>query len=137
MNDYFHLTLSPREVNAVSALGLAHIGDGVFELMVRAYLCCEGHSRAGELHRLTVSYVSAPSQARFCAALLPLLDEQEQAFYRRGYNTHPHMIPKNASKHEYACATGLEALFGALYLLGETDRLNELFSRLMEARHAV
>lgn len=137
MNDYFHLALSKREVNAISALGLAHIGDGVFELMVRAYLCCDGHPKAGELHRMTVSYVSAPSQADFCRTLLPLLTPDEQAYYRRGYNAHTHMIPKNATKQEYACATGLEALFGALYLLGETDRLNELFARLMEVRHAL
>lgn len=70
-------------------------------------------------------------------AMLPLLTPEELAHYRRGRNTHVHGIPKNATHEEYAKATGLEALFGALYLAGQTDRLNQLFILTMEDSHAL
>ena len=60
------------------------------------------------------------------------MTEDEYAYYRRGKNAHTHAAPKSATKAEYAKATGLETLFGALYLLGQTERLNELFALLME-----
>ena len=76
--------------------------------------------------------MKATSQARFVDKLLPLLTEEETAYYRRGKNAHVHAVPKSATPAQYAKATGLEALFGALYLAGQTDRLNELFHRVME-----
>ena len=71
--DYFAPNMSLAEVNRISMLGLAHIGDGVYELMTRAMLCRGGHTAIGELHRLTVSFVKAPAQAKAAAKLLPLL----------------------------------------------------------------
>ena len=76
--------------------------------------------------------VKATSQAKFADKLLPLLTEEELAYYRRGKNAHVHAVPKSATPAEYAKATGLEALFGALYLAGKTQRLNELFKAVME-----
>ena len=116
----------------LSSLGLAHLGDSVFEIMVRAWLCLGGKSRVKDLHRATVRYVAAPAQAARFARIAPLLDEEENAVFRRGRNTAPHSVPKAASRGEYQTATGLEALFGWLYLQGRTDRLNQLFAAMME-----
>ena len=113
-------------------LGLAHIGDGVYELLTRTMLCLQGHSAAGELHRLTVSFVRAEAQARAAERVLPLLDEEELAVYKRGRNAHVHGVPQNANVGDYHAATGLEALFGWLYLQGQQERIRELFDRIME-----
>ena len=85
----------------------------------------------GRLHQDTIAMVKATAQAKFVDKLLPLLNEEELAWYRRGRNAHVHAVPKSATPQEYAKATGLEALFGALYLAGRTDRLNELFQTVM------
>ena len=77
--------------------------------------------------------VKASSQAKFAEKMLPLLTEEELAYYRRGKNSHVHAVPKSATPAEYAKATGVEALFGALYLMGRKDRLNEIFLSVMEA----
>ena len=130
--DVFAPNMSVVEVNRISMLGLAHIGDGVYELMTRTMLCREGHTAIGELHRLTVSRVKAPAQAKAAEKILPLLDEEETAIYKRGRNTHVHGVPQGANAGEYHAATGLEALFGYLYLLGRRERLNTLFAAIME-----
>lgn len=132
MTDYFHLNAAPDTVRAISSLGLAHLGDGVFEVMVRSWLCLRGKARPRDLHRATVKYVAAPAQAAAVERLLPILTEEEAGVYRRGRNTAPHSVPKAASRAQYQSATGLEALFGWLYLQGRTDRLNQLFSTMME-----
>ena len=133
MENLFALQFTPQQVNAISNLGLAHMGDGVYELLCRSYLCCQGEKTVLRLHRDTVALVKAGTQAAVAEALLPHLTEEELAFYRRGKNAHTHAAPKAASRAEYARATGLEALFGALYLLGRTQRLNELFFLGLEA----
>jgi ribonuclease-3 family protein len=132
MENYFKLNFTPQQVNAMTNLALAHVGDGAYELLVRSYLCTRGDKTVLKLHRDTVELVKAPTQAKFADKILPHLTEDEAAYYRRGKNSHTHAAPKSASPKEYAKATGLEALFGALYLLGRTDRLNELFQILIE-----
>lgn len=132
MTDYFHLNATQETINTISNLGLAHLGDGVYELMVRSWLCLHGKATAKGLHRAAVHYVAAPSQARRAEKILPLLTQEEQDVYRRGRNTSPHSIPQNASREEYQAATAVEALFGWLYLQGRNDRLNELFAKMME-----
>lgn len=127
MENYFQMNFTPLQVNGVSNLGLAHIGDAVYELMCRTYLCSRGDKTVLKLHRDSVALVKAPTQAKFADKLIPHLTEEEMDFYRRGKNSHTHTAPKSASRQEYAKATGLETLFGALYLQGRTDRLNELF----------
>lgn len=131
MTDYFHLDMPRDRLLSLSSLGLAHLGDSVFEVMVRSWLCLHGRAKARDLHRATVQYVSAPAQAAAAARILPLLDEEESGVFRRGRNTAPHSVPRAASREEYQTATALEALFGWLYLQGRTDRLNELFSVIM------
>ena len=136
LQDQFHHSMDARRIGQISALGLAHCGDAVFELLVRAWLCESGRATCKDLHRATVRYVCAGAQARRADRMLPLLDEQELAQYRRGRNAHVHMIPKNATHREYAMATGLECLFGYLYLSGQTGRINELFQLTMEDANA-
>ena len=131
MTDYFHLNLERDALLSLSSLGLAHLGDGVFEVMVRSWLILRGKARAKDLHRATVRYVAAPAQAAAVERLLPLLTPEEADVYRRGRNTAPHSVPKAASRAQYQAATGLEALFGWLYLQGRTERLNELFEFIM------
>lgn len=132
MENLFQMNFTPQQVNAISNLGLAHIGDGVYELLCRTYLCLQGDKTVLKLHNDTVNMVKATAQAKYADKLKPHLSEEEMAYFRRGKNAHTHAAPKSATKAEYAKATGLEALFGALYLLGRTDRLNELFHILME-----
>ena len=134
MENYFQMNLPKAEIDAISNLGLAHIGDAVFELLCRSYLCARGGKNVGNLHRDTIAMVKATAQAEFVDKLLPLLTQEETAYYRRGKNAHVHAVPKSATAAEYAKATGLEALFGALYLAGKTERLNELFRAVMEER---
>ena len=137
MENYFHLQMDQKQVGAISNLGLAHIGDGVFELLTRSWLCAHERLTVGRMHKDTISLVQAKAQARFADKLLPLLSEDERAYYRRGKNSHVHAVPKSCTPAEYAKATGLEALFGALYLLGRTDRLNELFVTVMEELYGI
>ena len=132
MENYFDLNFTVQEVNAISNLGLAHMGDCVFEILCRAYLCTRGDRTVDKLHKDTIHMVKATAQARFADKMLPLLSEEELAWYRRGKNSHVHAVPKSATPAEYAKATGVEALFGALYLLGRKDRINEIFKTVME-----
>ena len=134
--DYFHLNASREELLNMSSLGLAHLGDGVFELMVRAWLCLHGKVKVKDLHRATVSYVAATAQAAAMERLLPLLTPEEADVYRRGRNTAPHSVPRAATRAQYQSATGLEALFGWLYLQGRTERLNELFEAVMAPQNS-
>lgn len=127
MENYFQMNMSKRDIDAISNLGLAHIGDGVWELLCRSFLCARGGTTVNRLHRDTISMVRATAQAAYIDKILPLLTEEETAYYRRGKNSHVHAVPKGATPAEYGKATGLESLFGALYLAGKTERLNELF----------
>ena len=127
MENFFEINLPKEKIDAISNLGLAHMGDGVFELLCRGYLCAQGHTNVLELHKRTVAMVKAPAQATFMDRILPQLTEQELSYYRRGKNAHVHAVPKGATPAQYAKATGLEALFGRLYLEGKLERINELF----------
>ena len=132
MENYLKMNFEKSQVDAISNLGLAHMGDCVFEIFCRSYLCAQGGKTVDKLHRETIHMVKATSQAKFVEKLLPLLTEEELAYYRRGKNSHVHAVPKSATPAEYAKATGLEALFGALWLMGRTERLNELFNAMRE-----
>ncbi len=119
--------MTNQELLAMSALALAHVGDAVFELKVRTYLCTSGLCVHRNLHRETVARVCAPAQAAFVDKLLPILTEEEMAVYKRGRNAHVHAIPKNATAAQYGKATGLEALFGYLHLSEQSERIDVLF----------
>ena len=126
--DYFNLSLPEEELGALSNLALAHIGDCVYELLVRSYVICGKKLTNRQMHNETVRYVSAAAQAKAMETLLPLLTEEERTVYRRGRNTHVNSVPKHAGVGAYHAATGLECLFGWLYLRGRRERINELFA---------
>ena len=109
------------------------MGDGVYELMARTYVVGQKGGLARQMHQRTVELVRAQTQARAIRGLLreEVLTEEEKQVFLRGRNCHSHAAPKSASPEDYAHATGLEALFGWLYLQGQTQRLNELFAVLM------
>ena len=132
MENLFEIVMEPSQVKAITNLGLAHIGDGVYELLCRSYLVNKGGKTVLKLHKETVELVKAPTQAKFADKLKPMLTEEEMDYFRRGKNAHTHAAPKSATPQEYAKATGFETLFGALYLLGRRDRLMELFTVCME-----
>lgn len=134
MCNYLNPSVSDADLCACSTLSLAHVGDGVFELMARTYIACHGGITSAALHRRTVEMVRASAQAKDVAALLPFLTDEERAVFIRGRNSKPKTIPKGASHADYASATGLEALFGWLYLKGSAARLCELFDRIVEYR---
>ena len=130
------MIVSEKELGAMSALALAHVGDAVYDLLVRTMLCRSGKLTAGQLHRETVRYVSAPAQAEAAKRILPRLTEAESAVFRRARNAHGHAAPKGASPGEYHAASALEALFGWLYLREEKERILELFMIIMEESYA-
>ena len=132
MENFFQMNFTREQVNGISNLGLAHIGDGVYELMVRSYLCAKGNQTVKTLHRDSIHMVNAVTQAAVAEKLLPDLSEEEMGYFRRGKNSHTHAAPKAATPQQYALATGLETLFGALYLFGRLDRLNQLFRKGIE-----
>ena len=132
MENLFEMNMDRKDIDAISNLGLAHMGDCVYEILVRAWLCSRGGKTVDRLHRDTITMVKATYQAKFADNMLPLLTETELAYYRRGKNSHVHAVPKSATPAEYAKATGVEALFGYLFLSGQKDRANEIFNLVME-----
>ena len=130
------MILSDGEVRAMSALALAHMGDAVYEILARREFCRSGKLTAGELHRQTIRYVSAPAQARAAEKIRPHLTGEEEAVYRRGRNRHVNSVPRGATKAEYHAATALEAVFGYLWLTGAHGRVHELFEAIMEVEDA-
>ena len=132
MENYFALHMSDNDIRAISSIGLAHLGDAVYELLVRAYLCSHGKATGKGLHRAAVELVKAPAQAKRADIILPLLTDEELAVFKRGRNAHVNTIPHNASRSDYLKATALECLLGYLYLQGATQRINGLFDAMME-----
>ena len=132
MENYFDTTLTDDQLRAISSIGLAHMGDAVFEILVRTWLCAHGKATGKGLHQATIALVRAESQAKRAEAILPLLTEEEMAVFRRGRNAQVHSIPAHASRAQYGEATALEALLGWLWLKGRKDRVNELFCAMME-----
>ncbi|MEA4813589.1 MAG: ribonuclease III domain-containing protein [Oscillospiraceae bacterium] len=131
MDNYFDVHMAADDINAISSIGLAHIGDAVYEVLVRAWLCVHGKATGKGLHRATVALVCAPTQAKYASRITGELTDEEAAVFRRGRNAHVHSVPQNASRGEYQEATALEALFGWLYLNGRRERINELFVKMM------
>ena len=132
MENFFEMNMPKQDIDAISNLGLAHMGDCVFEILCRAYLCAKGEKTVDRLHRDTINMVKATSQAVFADKMLPLLSEEELAYYRRGKNSHVHAVPKSATPAQYAKATGVETLFGYVFLSGQKERANEIFNIVME-----
>ena len=123
--------LKNTDPDLLSPLTLAFVGDTVFDLLVRGNLVMQANRPVGKLHPLAATKVCAAAQARDARDVAPLLTAREADIYRRGRNAHTGRIPKSASSAEYHSATGLEALFGWLYLSGRDDRIEELFEHII------
>ena len=115
------------EIDGIGGGALAYLGDTVIEITVREKLVKTGIRDVGELNRMSRDYVTAKNQSKALEKILPALDEEETAIYKRGRNAHGVSIPKSASANEYRRATGMEALFGWLYLKGRNERIREIF----------
>ena len=133
--DYLSAHLTDDEIRAISTIGLAHLGDAVYELLVRTWLCVHGKATGKGLHRATIALVCAAKQAELGERLQPLLTEEERDVFRRGRNANVHTIPHSADRATYQAATALEALFGWLYLMDRRERVNELFAAMMEGQN--
>lgn len=120
------------EGNSLNGLSLAFIGDAVYEIMVREHLLEHGSLQVGKLHKKAVEYVRASFQAEVFDFLEPVLTEEENGILHRGRNASATHIPKGANAIEYRKATGVEALFGWLYLEQKNERIRELFSLILE-----
>ena len=135
MTDVF----APLDGSVLQELGpleLAHVGDGVYELLVRTHLARRGGGKVGDKHRSAVAYVSAPAQAAAAERLQSALTEEEQHIYHRGRNAHVHGCPAGCTPAQYHAATALEALFGYLWLAGQRERVGQLFAMILEGDHA-
>lgn len=119
----------PRRMGTAA---LAFMGDAVYSMLVREHLCCRSICKAGKLHSEAVAMVCCESQAAHMLRIMDMLTDEERAVYMRGRNTHTSHVPKNSGVGDYRSATGLEALFGFLYLDGQLARMRELFERLTE-----
>ena len=121
--------IQPRQL---SPLNLAFIGDCIYEILVREALGCEANRPVNELHRESVKYVSAKAQTEAYAKIKDMLTEEETAQFKRGRNAKVGHSPKSATDAEYHTATGIEALFGYLYLSGKTERIKQLFAAITD-----
>ena len=129
--------LTEREANQYSPLSLAFLGDSVYELKVREKIFLSANMPASKLHSLKVSRVCAEYQSRAVEVLMPVLSEKEEAVLKRGRNATGNTVPKHASAVDYRRATGLECLFGYLHLIGEEQRIAELFDLVWDMEEFV
>lgn len=119
-----------KDVNAkqLSPLNLAFIGDCIYEILVRESLVASANRPVNDLHKESVKYVSAKAQTKAFEKIEALLSEEEMTAFKRGRNAKVGHNPKSASSQEYHIATGVEALFGYLYLTDNMKRIKELFN---------
>lgn len=117
----------------LSPLDLAFVGDGVYELLVRSHLAAGGSRPVGKLHEMAVGMVRAEAQSEVYHLLEPVLTEEEAAVLKRGRNAHNTKAPRHTDPSQYRRATGVEALFGYLYLTGQNERIEELFDLILAA----
>ncbi len=120
------------DINIINSPNLAFLGDAIFDLMVREMLVSKFNLPVGKLNDKKIKMVSCHSQSIQIKKIMNFLTEQEISIYKRGRNTKLSNIPKNASVAEYHNATGLEVLFGFLYLKGSLNRLKEIFLLIVE-----
>lgn len=118
-----------REVNASS---LAYIGDSVYEVYARCHVALRGAGDSNKMHKKNIAYVSAEAQAIAIRELEKELTEEEEGFFRRGKNSNPQSVSKNASPSDYKYATGFEALIGFLFLDNQQERLDYIIMKAFE-----
>ncbi len=117
------------ELNTMSPLVWAYVGDSVYELFIRTHLIKTTKLKPHQMHIETIKFVKASAQADIIDRIKDILTEEELDIVRRARNCESHHIPKNADVMEYKYATGLEGLIGYLYLSGKTERMNEILEK--------
>lgn len=127
------MKMDDRTINSIPTLNLAFIGDGVYDLLVREYLVTHSASHVGELNKMKVDLVNCKSQAAFMKRIMEHLSEDEVEVYKRGRNAKVNSASKHSTLSDYHAATGMEALFGWLYLKGRQERINELFTLIINS----
>lgn len=120
------------DVKGMPSLSLAFIGDSVYEILVREHLCKLNVGKVGVMNKLKVDMVCCKAQAEAVKKILPQLTDEEQGVFRRGRNVTVNSASKSSSLADYHAATGLEALFGYLYLSGREERCRQLFNIITE-----
>lgn len=111
---------------------LAYIGDSVYELYARCHVSTKSAGQSGKMHKKTIRYVSAEAQAMVVRELMEELTEQEESYFRRGKNSNPPTMSKNASPADYLYATGFETLIGYLFLDNQSARLDYIINKAFE-----
>ena len=132
MEDIINIEKSPEEVNVMSPLIWAYVGDCVYELFIRTYLVNTTNLKPHKLHIEAIKYVKAHAQAEILNKIYDDLTEEEKDIVRRGRNTENHHLPKNSNVQEYMYATAFEALIGYLYLTKQHERLKEILQKTVK-----
>lgn len=122
------------KVNTMSPLTWAYIGDAVYELYIRNHLVETTNLKPNKLHKASINFVKAKSQAQILNELNEYLTEEEKEIVRRSRNTQNHHLPKNANPTDYMYSTAFEGLIGYLYLSKQQERLNEILKKVLEIR---
>ena len=130
MKEFIELKKDEQEVNLMSPLTWAYVGDCVYELYVRTKLVNETNLKPHSLHIQAIKKVKASSQAETLNKIYEELTEKEKEIVRRGRNAENHHLPKNANVQDYMYATAFEALIGYLYLTKQNTRLKEIFDKI-------
>lgn len=130
-------TKAKEEANKLSPIVLAFMGDAVYEILVRNYIVSVLHTPASKIHNACVNFVKASAQAEAVKIITPSLTDEEHTILRRGRNANTTHVPKSSTPADYRYATGLEALFGYLYLSGRVDRINEIFDIIAQSKDTI
>ena len=131
MEEFIDLNRTEKEINLLSPLTWAYVGDCVYELYIRTNLVEKTTLKPHNLHIETIKYVKAKAQAEYLEKIQDKLTEEEKDIVRRGRNTENHHLPKNSNVQEYMRATAFEALIGYLYLSKKFKRLKEILSYII------
>ena len=129
MEEFINIERNESEVNMMSPLTWAYVGDCVYELYIRTELINRTNLKPHKLHIESIKYVKAQAQAEFLKKIYDDLTEEEQEIIRRGRNAENHHLPKNCNIQDYMYATAFEGLIGYLYLSGQKERLDEILSK--------
>lgn len=132
MSELFERNKTEEEVNLLSPLIWAYIGDCVYESFIRLHLVNKSNAKPNKLHRESIQYVKAKSQAEALDLILEMLSEKEQEIVRRGRNVQNHHVAKNASVADYTKSTAFEGLIGYLYLTKQDERLKEILDNIIK-----
>lgn len=129
IEEFIPINKSPEEINQISPLVWAYVGDCVYELYIRTYLVDTTNLKPHKLHIESIKYVKAGAQAKFLEEFYDFLTDEEKDIVRRGRNANNHHLPKNSNVQEYMYSTAFEGLIGYLYLCKKYERVKEIIEK--------